>query len=266
MGIMSNELEINVTSYQVVDDILAAIENSKPLSVLRMGDGEMVCYHYQTSEKPKLNRFLRDMRIEQIDESLESLKLELEKSVINSDFLGLPTSKHLEHSSNWSDIVDTYQSIFQSYTIDSKSKKYCSINVHLEILNNKSIYRVLESIDNLVVISSRDLKSRFIDRFPNIKNLEYHLIPGELAYEEVKSEELLFPEKINELVKTIHSVDRKGSLLIFGGGVSGKILGSEFKNAGGVSLDLGSVFDTWAGKLTRGAGKGAFSYTESTKL
>jgi hypothetical protein len=206
------------------------------------------------------------MRIKPTSESLKLLKSELEECVINSDFLGLPTNRHLEHSSNWSDIVGTYEKIFESNAIDPTSKKFCSINFLLEILNNKSIYRILENVDSLVVISSRDLKSRFIDKYPNIKNIEYYLIPGEMAYEEVKNQEILFPEKINQLVEIIHSVNRKGSLLIFGGGVSGKILGSEFKKAGGVSLDMGSVFDLWAGKLTRGTGKGAFSYTDTNIL
>lgn len=257
---------INMSSSMVYDIVDKSLSNGEPLSVLRMGDGEMVIYHYETADNAKLNRFIRDMRIKNDPNVLSLLKGSLELAIINADIIGLPTERHLQHAKDWDLIPQTYSEIFNKEGIIENSKKYCSINLHIELLNNGLIYSILKRVDEVVVISSRDLESRLKDRFPNLKNIEYFKIPGEYAYEEDKTEDIMFPDRVLTIIDELTAVSRKGQLLIYGGGVTGKLFGSAFKQAGGVALDIGSVFDQWAGKVTRGKGKGSHSYSSENKL
>lgn len=246
-----NTLNINLNSSAVAERLIKSLASNTPLSVLRMGDGEMVIYHYESADINKLNRFIKDMRIKNENNVLMELKRKLENTIINADIIGLPTSRHLDHGKDWDLIPRTYADIFKSHSILENNKQYCSINLHIEMLNNKTIYTVIQKVKHLVVISSRDLKERFKQNFPNLTHIEYYLIPGEYSYEEKKVEDIMFPNAVEKIIQNLKSCKRNGQLLIYGGGVA---------------LDLGSVFDMWAGKVTRGRGKGPHSYNDQYKL
>ena len=63
-------------------------------------------------------------------------------------------------------------------------------------------------------------------------------------------------EILQESVESILSQDNHGKLCLYGAGLAGKDLGLYFKQSGGVAFDIGSIFDHWIGKQTRGKGKG----------
>ena len=57
-----------------------------------------------------------------------------------------------------------------------------------------------------------------------------------------------------------------GTLVLIGGGIPGKATMALLKSKGAVVLDIGSVFDMWAGWATRGKGKGVGAVNPKYKL
>ena len=56
-----------------------------------------------------------------------------------------------------------------------------------------------------------------------------------------------FPDGFEELRETLH-VPYPGALFLVGAGVFGKIYCHWIKQRGGVAVDIGSIFDSWAGE------------------
>jgi hypothetical protein len=64
----------------------------------------------------------------------------------------------------------------------------------------------------------------------------------------------------------MQKIDCNNSLCLVGAGVVGKIYNIWFKRRGGVSLDIGSIFDLWAGRKTRGKDRGIDVIDNTYKL
>ena len=61
-------------------------------------------------------------------------------------------------------------------------------------------------------------------------------------------------------------IDCRGVLCLVGAGIPGKCYNNWFRDQGGVSLDIGSVFDFWYGRRTRGKGRGLDAIDNTYKL
>lgn len=249
-------MNINYTSKDIKNSVLNSISKKDKLFMLRMGDGEMIIANEVKDE-------IDEFTIKQIGRTLTKDELELSKrnmikSVESSTILGLPLDNHIKSNILWGSIFDYYKSIEKnSKTI--WDKQYCSINSHFEMLNSGDLFDIFGKIDKIVIVSPRDITKKIQSKFPNIKNVEYYSLPAEQNYEVVKNIKINIFTRIDEICKLLSSKNRGGELLIFGAGPFGKILGSVFSENNGVSLDLGSVFDLFVGKITRGAGKGSES-------
>jgi hypothetical protein len=247
-------MEKNSDSKKIKDEVLNSIKNKENLFMLRMGDGEMIIAY---NIEDKIDFFCKKQFGRSIStEELYKIQNWMRESVLESSILGIPDRHHIKSNSLWKMIFKYYEEIRKESNILWKSKSYCSINSHFEILESGYIYEIFSFVEKIVIVSPRDIRNNLKMKYPNIKEIEYYSIPGEQAYEIDKNKEIDIFDRIEEIILSIKSKSRKGELLIFGAGPIGKILGSEFSKAGGVSLDLGSVFDLFIGKITRGKGKG----------
>ena len=259
-------MEVNYSSKQIKEEVLNSLSNKKPLFMLRMGDGEMILANYSknNSTENDTERLIKFSK-KQIGRGLTNdeiirIQINLINSVLKCNILGLPTKKHIIKNSLWSDLITYYKKIKDNNPINWIDKNYCTINSHFELVNSGDLFEIFESIDKIVIVSCRDIKDRIKERFPNINHIEQYLIPGEQVYEEVLNNNVDIFEEIDKITKNLSSVDRSGQLLIFGAGSFGKHLGFVFSELNGVSLDLGSVFDFFVGKVTRGPNKSKSSY------
>jgi hypothetical protein len=162
----------------------------------------------------------------------------------------------------WNELFNYYNNIKKNNPNEWVDKNYSTIDAHFELLNSGDLFEILKNVNKVIIISPRNITEQIKEKFPNITHVEYYSVPGEQTYEVVKNTDINIFDKIIEFRNTINSKDRSGELLLFGVGPFGKILGSDFANKNGVSLDLGSVFDLLVGKITRGPGKGATSITK----
>lgn len=250
----------NIGPYEVVTKILTHLENGNSLSIVRIGDGEIILLN---NVKDKISKFSkRQIGRELTSEELVMIQENIKIAVLESNILGVPKKLHIDKNQLWGDILEYYTTL---KTQDEKkwgNKEFCTIDLHLELLESEQIFHLLSKIDKIVIVSSRDIKEQLVKRFPNIKYIEQYTVPGEQCFETEKNTEINIFKSVDDISKKLLSSDRNGQLLIYGVGPFGKHLGSDFSKMGGVSLDLGSVFDFFVGKITRGTGKGPESYTK----
>ena len=240
-----------IDSKKLLSIVLKNLKNLKSFSLIRIGDGEMIIIN---NIKDKMEFFCN----KQINRSITPLELKqsqewLEEAIKKATVLGKPTTSHLNKGVLWK-TIDAYYS-----SLKLKNKLYSTINIHLDFLESGDLFKLFSKIDNIVIVSPRDIKNKLINKY-NIKNVTWYSLPAEQTYEVEKNTTINIFDRIKEISKEIQSEDRSGQLLIFGAGPFGKILGTRFAEQGGVSLDLGCVFDLFVGKKTRGKGKGSKSF------
>lgn len=259
-GLPRGEMRIDTSEEHIRDLAIAAISQRTPLSVLRMGDGEMLVARGNGSRLRDF--FERQLGFALSDEERVDAQDCMQRAVLRADVLGLPTEVHCKLHPLWSVLFDYYEGLRQAHPDEWGDKRYCSINCHLNMMRNGALSDVLRAASRVVVVSSRDVKDRLTARFTNITHVEQYSIPGEQVYEVEKNKGRDTLDLIHHIAQELRAKPRDGELLIFGAGFVGKRLGADFATAGGVALDIGSVFDFWVGKITRGPNKGAESYGE----
>ena len=258
---------INTTAKDIMDISIDCLKTGTPMSHLRCGDGEVIMMNHKTSGKwfPKVS-------IGQygyvIDENVaDGVKKSIEFAILNSDIIGIPESRHLDanNDNHWKMLYKEYERVFDAAEKNISDVKYCSIDSHYRLLKNNELDKIIESVDKITIITCRHISKLFLHKYPHIRNIELLSTPAQQRYEMNPTKSDFF--KIHdEIVEKIISKDRRGELCIFGAGVGGKDFGAHFKLAGGVSIDIGSVFDCWVGKQTRGTGKGPEARSEKYAL
>lgn len=138
-------MEINTTSTDVKNLIIDSLKNGNSLSVVRLGDGEMIIAN-NVQEKIKIFSKKQIGRL-MTDEEIKKTKNNLYNSVLHSDIIGLPTKSHVKKHELWASIEDYYNKIFninRVFGLSSKidNKKYCSIDLHLDLLKSGELFEI----------------------------------------------------------------------------------------------------------------------------
>ena len=248
---------INTTAKDISEIAINCLKTGTPMSHLRCGDGEVIMMNYKTMRKAFSRKSTDQFGYVVDDNVAENIKKSIEFSILNSDILGVPEDRHVntDESNNWKLLCKEYEMVFADAGRNLSDAKCCSIDSHFQLLLNNDLDKIIESVNNITIITCRDISELFLHKHLHIRNIELLQIPPQQKYE-VNPTKSVFFRTHDEIVEKIISKNRRGELCIFGAGVGGKDFGAHFKLAGGVSIDMGSVFDFWVGKQTRGAGKG----------
>jgi hypothetical protein len=107
---------------------------------------------------------------------------------------------------------------------------------------------ILSTQNKIGIVSSRIGIDKIISDALSIEVVQYQ-IPDK--YELVQSyKKTHYPTTYHEVLDNIN-VAFPGMIFLVAGGIVGKGYCKKIKELGGIALDLGSVVDTWTGKLTR---------------
>jgi len=204
---------------------------------------------------------------------MEEIKYNLENTIINSDITGLPSYNGLTDEKDvikselhwlYKKIYTNFRFFFEKHNIDESKLNFCDVNVHT-IFNGRNFFpKLLNNLDELTIITCRDI-SEDIKKYFNIGKIIHYKIPPEYRYEDDPSNVKwnFYPEVHTEIKNSILNRKNEGKLCLYGAGIIGKDLGYYFKQSGGVAFDIGSIFDHWSGKITRGPNKGRNKYVKS---
>lgn len=220
---------------------------SPPMSVIRCGDGEAMLLAGDDSKVEWLMK--RQLGYVPSPEHIEQIRLNLITSYKEADIIGLPFGKRPGLSDYW---YKCYEIL--SGHIDMTLKKTTSIDFHTDWLVSGYYDKLLTDLDSLCYISCRSLDERFKQRY-GIKNVYSFIIAPEAKFTSGYDGEVHYPNQFKMLMQFVKTVPA-GTLCLVGAGVIGKIYNVWLKEAGCLSIDIGCVFDHWAGKLTRGVDRG----------
>ena len=258
-------MEVNLTSDKVFERIIGCLNAKEPLSIVRYGDGEAMVLN-AFNDTNSLHFILKKLLgcIPPFGDVV-SIRQNLIQAYREADMIGVPiTNRHMsDPKSYW------YRSnsiLVEAVGADYLDKKEITdIDIHSHFLDKGYYDQLLTNIDTVCYISCRQLDEAFKQRY-GIKNVYSFIIAPEMYYTSGYEGPRHFPDQYEEIKEWVKTIPVKGNLCLVGAGVVGKIYNNWFRDHGGISMDIGSIMDSWAGKRTRGQGRGMDIIDETNKL
>lgn len=250
-------MTINTDTNKLYNIIIDSLKNKKPFLITRIGDGEYLIHLNDMNNKLVAHMYNRHLGYIPEKHKTNEISSFIEETIYDSDVLSLQKTMD---GIIWSDIPNLYQTLQKKNPTKWGDKFICDHNVHFHFMNGNLFDNLLKNTEHLSLITCRDVEDKIKNKYPNLKTITTYKIPGENMFEEDKKIKDYYPKIFNNIKNQILSKDHSGHLLLLGGGFVGKKLGYYFKQTGGVSFDIGSVFDFWVGKVTRGEGRGHNKY------
>ena len=222
------------------------IKERRPLSLVRLGDGEGRLLGFpEIVEKAELDFSLQIWfgRTDFDSADLAALAVQLRHATLAADILGLPRPTQAD--------VPEWRAIFtplERFDLLANSPLLTDTAIH-RYLQMGLFYRdLLEGLPFCGLITCRDL-TRQVARVFHIDHVEPYLIPGEVKHPgPLRGEH--FPMRFLELRETL-TVPFPGAVFLVGAGALGKIYCHWIKQRGGIALDIGSMCDGWQGTTGR---------------
>lgn len=252
---------ITLSYEDVFNDIKDHLERKSAFAVLRYGDGEAMMLDTDLGESAdyKAHVFKRQLGDTVNEDEKKEIITNLSLAYNKADIIGVATPRHHRKGGYWEKAIPILSKALKT------NKEYCSIDIHFDFLNNKVFDKLLANRKRLFYVNSNNLDQRFKERY-NIEEVYSYIIPGEMKFSPEYNGIRHYPDHFNKVKEWIDSVGCRGELCLVGGGVVGKMYCIWFKERGGIAVDVGSVFDNWSGKVTRGVDRGAGVTDDTHKL
>ncbi len=214
------------------------------MSVIRLGDGEGAIMGYPTiTSRKHVDRSLRIwLRTTAVDDrDVLMLAEALKDAIRDADVLGIPRRKQIA-SNHW--LWRAVPEALVALDLVAPTTLLTHTALH-RLLQHALLYRaLLRDMDFVGVISCRRVMQEMQELF-GVGEVKWYGVRGELE-ETGEIETPHFPDGFEELRDTLH-VPYRGALFLVGAGVFGKIYCHWIKQRGGIAIDVGSIFDSWAG-------------------
>lgn len=230
----------------MIEHVRFCLQEKTPFLMLRYGDSEAMVLNWRADSYSYKKTFKNQTGYE-LDNGKEIHGL-LVNAFKNADIVGLERKVINK---------DEYYRLHQQEIFEREvgnPQATCSQDEHMNLLNSGDIYTLIKEADGIAIISARDIT----EYLP--KDTIFIKIPGENKYDPIP--ESHYPDRFKEICKQIRSLDLHGKLVLVGGGMLGKHYANLAWQQGGVVLDIGSVFDLWVGKVTRGVGRSPTAYND----
>ncbi len=231
-----------------------------PFAMTRFSDGEIMLLnrHEYYQDYSKIVTKLWGYKPNESD--LVEIADNLIASIKKSDVVGFPTPRHLARADYFNGAIGVYDRYIRD------RKEFVSVDVAWEMLAGSKVSdsnalmpdyyeELLRDRHSLYYVSCWDLDAAFKRRY-GVRNVKGWRTPPEPKFTSGYTGERHYPEIFNKIKKEIKETDCTGALCLVGGGVFSKMYNIWFKEQGGVSLDIGSCFDGWKGRSTRGKTRG----------
>jgi len=237
--------------------IINAVKSSRPFSMVRLGDGEFMVIKYPkyASEIKCKNHIKRWFETKSLSvKQLKSISNQICKACKDADLLGVPSIREQRLYPKWK----KFNSRLSEYGISENDKRYFHFYQLSALYMEGYLYKALNGLDKIHCITCRNIGEEIKKSF-HIKNAEIYLIPPELYAYNVFAKKhnknpnnyKHYPDLYNMFYKLFTKHSMKGKVFLVGAGGLGKIYCNWIKQAGGIALDIGALFDGWAGIYSR---------------
>lgn len=215
----------------------------QPAAVIRLGDGEgaLLGYPRFTSRADVdtfLNIWLRTTAVAEADVQL--LCTALKRAVAHADVVGLPRAKQAAAHPRWAAVALA----LEAFDLVRPRTPLTDAALH-RLLSHALLFRpLLADAPFLGLVSCRDVGGQLQEVF-GIREVRWYGVRGQRDQPgPVPTPH--FPDGFVELRETL-TVPFPGALFLVGAGAFGKIYCHWIKARGGIAIDIGSLFDSWAG-------------------
>jgi hypothetical protein len=263
---------INTESYFSI--LKNALDNKIPFANVRYSDGELMLlnrHQYYEEYQKAISKLIGYAHSEKENVELSNYLI---RSLKECDVIGFPTERHLNRKDYFRDSINVFENKVGKSLLETKL--LTSVDVYYNFLGDAKIAEsqciyldyfeeLLKDQDTVNYISCRNLDAELKAKY-NIKNINSYIIAPESKFTSGYTGERHYPTQFHKIEEWIKTIPCEGNICLVGGGVISKIYNIWFKERGGISLDIGACFDLWAGKSTRGKGRGVDVIDETYKL
>jgi hypothetical protein len=245
-GTRAVEPRAELDAAAVMATITEAREERRPFSLMRLGNGEARVLGFPDFVPPVwLARSVRNwFRDRTAELRIRSLQDEASALIAEADLIGVVRGNYRDAQ---------YQlplSLLEVYGLLGPQAALCAADVHLHLLKGDFYTDLLRGEHGISVISGHKLDRQIASAF-GVRDVRLFKVPAQAKFFFDESEDLHFPTVFERLRANI-DVRWPGEIFLVGAGFLGKIYCGWVKQRGGIALDIGSVFDLWAGESTRG--------------
>jgi hypothetical protein len=235
--------------------LLDRVERAEATSFVRYGDGEAQVM--TASCEVALKRLLNLQGPPKLNAlQLEKLRLELVGALQGADAVGLMV-KARQGNVAYANIMTGFVAHVEREHLVKHDQLVVQNNVHLTCLASQ--LDVLVNGRDIGLISCRDVAEVLRQR--GAATVCHYPIPSEFslrvvdrAFERQLHGQRHYPEVFAQLKSQLEV--EPGQVFLIGAGPLGKVYCQIVKERGGIGIDLGSVLDNLADKITRGPNKG----------
>jgi hypothetical protein len=248
---------------QVAASIRSAIEDRRPFSLVRLGDGEGAFAKIDAQDEARYARLYGSHRREwhrllygaDFDPALTGYAAIVDTLMSvagEADIVGIPYRGWVEHEYAISSIrgVPCLMNIHRNFlhAQDPAGPAICDQNIHTQFHTQGLIEPLLRMTDDIGLISClSDLPELLKSRF-GLDRVELFKIPGERYSQTLLSSEALagvhFPFVYWDIVRRL-SQPQNGRVFLIAAGTLAKFYAAVIKRNGGIALDIGSLVDGW---------------------
>lgn len=236
---------MKLNTAEVYDLVAGNVRENKPFSLLRYGDGEgLFAYGYQSLSFTSKYRRASYKHWGELPGALyrRRMSMHLIRSIKECDIAGLPYG----FDKNWGFSLKVFTNTIQS--VKNKNITTCSANIHID-MDRDGFLRELIKGRKVYVLGCRDI-SKQLEKFGAL-GYRWKPISEQHRFAKVKPE-VPFYKQVERIELELAGDCFSQQICLMAAGVAGKHLGNIMRNNGGMVIDLGSVFDKWAGIKTRG--------------
>ena len=243
-------------------ELKQVMDHPRAWAHIRYGDGEGIVLGYPEfiSRKKAESRWIKWLGHAAID--LKEFALKIRESIKYADIVGLPCQRHQSVNQDWRNVK---KFIVSDYKLLSSGRKVCCMDWTVDLQRRNLFKNLLQDKRELYYISCRDVGHELKEKF-NIKQIFGFHLPLQHNPKKgiVLTTEQHYPTIYNKIISYIKTSNIEGKIFLVGAGGLGKIYCMEIKKAGGVALDVGSLFDGWKGLVTRSYLKDGYDYSINT--
>lgn len=234
-------------SVQDVAELVAdRLRQGRPCSVIRLGDGEgrLLGWPSQTSEceiRQRLTYWFGrdDFTLGQVGDMGRNLY----RAIQAADVVGLPDET--KRGKHW--LTAARQVVQMDGLRDDML--YCCQDAHISLWAEGLLKAMMAEARHVSLVTCRDMVAGGEEAY-GLEDVTWHPVPEE-GFTGGKATNH-YPIVFEEMREKLSGRDRAGELALVGAGPLGKSYCQWFREAGGVAVDIGSVFDAMAGVASRG--------------
>jgi hypothetical protein len=220
-----------LTTFEVIDEIRKAMDEKKPLSVVRVGDGENICltqYKVWPIHKTLSTRWaILSRRSNRKGVRLPNVKLrdQLIAAIKKADIVGIPYHKDKEILAKHQYLRPLTDTCFKKFNIHPK--KLCHTFVNRHMVEHSEFWEMLKGKKAVVI-------SRWAKDFKKLVDKRY----DEFNIEIVKSIRM---DRYEEIPKVLHKMESVDCDIVFiSAGVNAVILAQKLAyEQGRIAIDFG---------------------------